>query len=75
MSQDKPLRPPKARPQGPASEFDRLALLSASIGEHFKDFVVLVRTENGLLWRSSDSVWGGGACWRYLKAQDYAEKI
>ena len=48
-------------------EMERMDTLTANLGEHFKDYVVLVRTERGTVsWRSSCPVWAEGATRNYL---------
>jgi hypothetical protein len=39
----------------------------AKSGEHFQEYIVIVKTPNGTLdWRSSDKSWAMGAAERYL---------
>lgn len=39
----------------------------AKTGEHFPEYIVIVKTHNGNLdWRSSDKTWAMGAAERYL---------
>lgn len=39
----------------------------AKSGEHFQEYVVIVKTPNGTIdWRSSDKTWAMGAAERYL---------
>ena len=55
----------------PKSELDRFKDAVASLGEQFKDYLLIARTSDGiLLWRSSDKTWSIGAAGRYLKCAD-----
>lgn len=39
----------------------------AKSGEHFEDYLLIVKTNNGTLdWRSSDKTWAMGAAERYI---------
>lgn len=48
-------------------EQDRLDSLTARAGEFFKDYLVMVRRDDGhVSWRSSDAVWAEGAARQYV---------
>jgi hypothetical protein len=39
----------------------------AKSGEHFGDYLLIVKTNNGILdWRSSDKTWALGAAQRFI---------
>ena len=45
----------------------RIDSLRAKIGEHFGDYLLIVRIgSRGLSWRSSDPTWASGAAGRYI---------
>lgn len=47
--------------------FSRFLDMVAKSGEHFDDYLLIVKTNNGTLdWRSSDKSWAMGAAERYL---------
>jgi hypothetical protein len=39
---------------------------AANLGERFGDYLIIVRSDKGLSWRSSDRTWAIGACDRYV---------
>lgn len=48
--------------------YARFLDMVAKSGEHFQEYVVIVKTPNGSLdWRSSDKTWAMGATARYLE--------
>lgn len=49
----------------PDPDIQRLKDLAAMIGVHFKDFLLVVRTQDGMAWKYSDPTWGIGAAIRY----------
>lgn len=47
--------------------YKRFLDMVAKSGEHFQEYIVIVKTPNGTLdWRSSDKSWAMGAAERYL---------
>lgn len=47
--------------------YKRFLDMVAKSGEHFEDYLLIVKTNNGTLdWRSSDKTWAMGAAERYL---------
>jgi hypothetical protein len=48
----------------------RLDRLSALAGEHFADYLVLVRVGDGVIWRRSDDTWALGAAKRFDACKD-----
>lgn len=55
----------KKEPQKPAHE--RFLDSCAKVGEHFPEFLMIVKTDEGFMdWRSSDKTWAMGAAERYL---------
>lgn len=47
--------------------YSRFLDMVAKSGEHFEDYLLIVKTNNGTLdWRSSDKTWAMGAAERYL---------
>lgn len=50
----------------PEREVARFDDLAARVGEHFSDFVIIVRRKDGnVSWRASDPMWADGACRQY----------
>lgn len=48
-------------------EADRLRDICSRVGEHFQDYVVIIRTEDGnVSWRASDPTWAEGAARRFF---------
>jgi hypothetical protein len=49
----------------------RFDQVSALVGEHFRDYVLMARDEkNRLIWKSSDKTWAVGAMSRYMNSLD-----
>lgn len=45
----------------------RLDDIAAKTGEHFDQYMVLVKDRDGMVsWRGSDSMWADGACRQYI---------
>jgi len=42
-------------------EAERILNLSSELGEHFKDYLIVVRVKDGLMFRMSDRSWALGA--------------
>jgi hypothetical protein len=56
----------EAEPKDP--EMEKLRNVSAKIGEHFADFLLVVRINDGFMFKHSDKVWGLGAAEIYSAA-------
>lgn len=55
---------------------DRIEALCARLGEHFPDYLVIVRTgSRGLSWRSSEATWAMGAAERYAAAVKVSDSL
>lgn len=53
--------------KGQASIYEKFLDTVAQSGEHFSEYMVLVKTPSGTLdWRASDKTWAMGAARRYL---------
>lgn len=59
---------------GPAED-RALAHLKACAGEHFADYVILVRTRDGLCWRYNDRTWAKAACERLVNRIDSDDRL
>jgi hypothetical protein len=47
--------------------YARFLDMVAKSGEHFGDYLLIVKTNNGILdWRSSDKTWALGAAQRFI---------
>ena len=54
----------------------RIADIAAKAGEHFADYIIVVRVKDGLLWRKSDDTFAIGALDRvagFLRRNDAHE--
>ena len=48
-------------------DYSRFLDMVSKTGEHFEEYIVIVKAPNGTLdWRSSDKSWAMGATERYL---------
>ena len=47
-------------------QYERIRDLAAQVGEHFSDFILVVRIKDGLNWRMSDRTFAIGACKRLM---------
>lgn len=48
---------------------------AAVLGEHFSDFILVVRVKDGLNWRMSDRTFALGACKRLMKRLDTEDEL
>jgi hypothetical protein len=48
------------------TEDERLSNMCANAGEHFGDYLIVVRVKGGMIWQSSDDTWSMGAMQRYM---------
>ena len=54
----------------------RLNSLCANLGEHFEDFLVVVRPRRRTIsWRSSDATWAIGAADRYISGVRMSDNL
>lgn len=53
---------------------ERLAQLRALAGEHFDDYLVVVRKDGLLHWAASDRTWAAGAAKRYGTIMDEEDR-
>ena len=49
-------------------EMQKFRQVCESMSVTFKDFIVIARTSDSLLWRASDSTWALGATTRYQES-------
>lgn len=49
-------------------EIEEIRNIAAKIGERFPDYVILLRTQDGLSWKYSDQTWAMGAAERFKQA-------
>ena len=56
-------------------EAAKLEGLHGSLSAHFKDFFLVVRTENGLSWRSSDVTWSRAAIQEYMDSMAFSQHM
>lgn len=54
---------------------NKLEDMASKAGEHFGDYILIVRTPNGIMWKTNDRTWGTGACIRYLNCSSESDKI
>ena len=56
-------------------EMDRFEDFGARCSEHFREFLLLVKTKDGrMFWKSSDKTWAMGAATRYLNCSDETDR-
>ena len=57
-------------------EMQRMDTLCSNLGEHFKDYVVLVRGDDGMVsWRASDHSWAESATRQYFNYVQYGHEL
>lgn len=57
-------------------QMSKMEAIEAMCGEHFSDYLIIVRPDSkGLAWRSSNTTWGIGAASRYIHGVATADML